>query len=388
MRVETCFGIDPASGRTSCVRYAATVEEALAAPDASPGPERAFLSAGWIDLQVNGYAGVDYNSPRTPIEDIGRSIPEIHKSGVTRFFPTIITGPPEEMCGALRNLAAAKERLREGRSMEGFHVEGPHISAEDGPRGAHPVHCVRPPDLEEFRRWQDAARGNVRIVTLAPEWPEAPKYIEAIVKEGVIASIGHTAANSEQIRAAVSAGATMSTHLGNGAHFLMPRHPNCIWDQLAEDRLAAGLIADGVHLPGSFLRAAIRAKGVSRAFVVTDAVMPAGCLPGRYRVGTVDVDLLPPGDRVVVAGTHRLAGSALHMYRAVEILVRLAGLDVGEAVTMATLTPARAAHVQGREDGLARGQRADITRFTFDAGSGAVTVLETIVDGESVYRAG
>ena len=169
--------------------------------------------------------------------------------------------------------------------MEAFHVEGPYISPEDGPRGAHPARWVRPPDLEEFHRFQEAARGNIRLVTLSPEWPDATRFIEALTREGVVASIGHTRATSDEIAAAVSAGATLSTHIGNGAHATLPRHPNYIWDQLAEDRLAASFIVDGIHLAPAFLKVALRAKGLERAILVTDAVMPAGCAPGPVQAG-------------------------------------------------------------------------------------------------------
>ena len=169
------------------------------------------------------------------------------------------------MVAALRNLARAKDSLPEGAAIDGFHVEGPHIGIEDGPRGAHPKRWVRKPDFDEFRRWQDATEGRIRIVTLSPEWPEAPRYIERIVAEGVVASIGHTAASAEQIADAVSAGASLSTHLGNGAHAVMRRHPNYIWDQLAEDRLMADFIVDGIHMGAQFLKAALRAKGIERS---------------------------------------------------------------------------------------------------------------------------
>src|ERR1019366_1443623 len=114
--------------------------------------------------------------------------------------------------------AAARESVPEGYAIDGFHVEGPHISPEDGPRGAHPRQWVRPPDLDEFYRWQDAARGRIRIVTLSPEWPQAPRYIERITAEGVVASIGHTQAGAAQIADAVAAGATLSTNLGTALH--------------------------------------------------------------------------------------------------------------------------------------------------------------------------
>src|SRR5512143_873004 len=309
----------------------------------------AYIAPGFVDLQVNGFAGVDYNSPAAPVEEIARSIRAMFSTGVTRFFPTIITGSPEDMLGALRNLARARETLfkgdaAEGPAMEAFHVEGPHISPEDGPRGAHPARWVRPPDFEEFRRWQDAAQGNVRLVTMSPEWPESARYIEHLTREGVVTSIGHTRAAREQIAEAVRAGATLSTHLGNGADAVLPRHPNYIWEQLAEDKLAASFIVDGHHLPDSFLRVALRAKGVERSILVTDAVMPAMCAPGPYRLGEVEVEL-KEDDRVVlrgvVQGVARLAGSSLRMDRAISNVMRVAGLNLTEAIAMATVNPAR-----------------------------------------------
>src|SRR6266404_3423549 len=167
------------------------------------GPDDAYLSPGWIDVQVNGFAGVDYNSAQTSHEEIARSIQVLFSTGVTRFYPTVITGGPEDMRGALENLARAKDTLADGDAMDGFHVEGPHISPDDGPRGAHPKRWVRPTDVDEYHRWQDAARGHIRLVTVAPEWPQAPAYIEALTKESVVISIGHTNASGAQIASAV-----------------------------------------------------------------------------------------------------------------------------------------------------------------------------------------
>src|SRR5579875_1046157 len=188
--------------------------------------DEAWIAPGFIDLQVNGFAGVDYNAPEAAHEEIARSIEAMFSTGVTRFFPTVITGDPARMAAALRNLAGARETLENGAAMEAIHVEGPHISPEDGPRGAHPLEHVRPPNFEEFRRWQDAADGNIRLVTVSPEWDEAPAYVNKLVRSGGVASIGHTKATSEQIQAAVAAGATMSTHLGNAANPTLPKVQN------------------------------------------------------------------------------------------------------------------------------------------------------------------
>lgn len=349
--------------------------------------DNTYLAPGFIDLQVNGFAGVDYNRPTTTVEEIAVSLKAVHSTGVTACLPTVITGPPEAMGGALKNLARAKEELS-AATIEGFHVEGPHISPEDGPRGAHPKEWVRPPDFEEFRRWQDSTQGEIRLVTLSPEWPEAPRYIEALTREGVVVSIGHTKATRDQIQAAVSAGATLSTHLGNGAHAILPRHPNYIWEQLAEDRLAASFIIDGHHLPDSFVRVALRAKGVERTVLVTDAVAPAMCKPGSYRLGEVDIELREDG-RVTLSsknglGGERLAGSSLRMDHAIANVMRITGATLAEAMTMAARNPARVGRIGARLRGLEPGARADLVRFAFEEGE--VRVLETFVKGERVYR--
>jgi N-acetylglucosamine-6-phosphate deacetylase len=341
-----------------------------------------WIAPGFVDLQVNGFAGVDYNSASSTLEEVSKSIRAMFSTGVSRFFPTVITGAPEEMLAALRNLAQARETIEEGPAMEAFHVEGPHISAEDGPRGAHPARWVRPPDIEEFRRWQEAAQGNVRLVTLSPEWPEAPRYIELLSREGVVTSIGHTRATREQIADAVSAGATLSTHLGNGADRMLPRHPNYIWDQLAEDKLAASFIVDGHHLPDSFLRVALRAKGVERSILVTDAVMPALCAPGPYRLGEVEVEL-KDDQRVVLRGGTRLAGSSLRMDAAIANVMNVAGVSLTEAIAMATVNPARVGRIGGRLRGLRPGDRADIVRFRVE--DGRLRVLETYMSGRRVW---
>jgi N-acetylglucosamine-6-phosphate deacetylase len=375
-----CTGFDAASGavvEVSFDRNISSVQPVAREADT-------WIAPGWIDVQVNGFAGVDYNSPKTPHEELARSVHVLYSTGVSRLYPTVITNGPDEIAGSLRNLARFKESFAEGAAFDGFHVEGPFISPEDGPRGAHPKRWVRPPDFDEFRRWQDAAGGRVRIVTLSPEWPEAPRFIEKITAEGVVASIGHTKATSEQIDAAASAGATMSTHLGNGAHRVIQRHPNYILDQLADDRLMASFIVDGVHLPPSFVRVAVRAKQVQRSVLVTDAAMPSRSKPGRYLLGEVEVELTPD-NRIVVAGQNRLAASALSIDRAIENLMKFAGLSLADAVRMATVNPACAGRVPGRTAGLAPGERADFTLFRFDAERMKIDVQAVYVDGQKVY---
>ncbi len=358
------------------------VDPLLGAPS-GPLP---FIAAGWIDLQVNGFAGADYCNPTCSLESIAHSLNVQFSTGVTRILATVITGGEREIVGSMRNLADAKEQLPHGHAIEGFHVEGPHISPEDGPRGAHPQRWVRKPDVEEFKRWQDAARGYIRLVTVSPEWPEAPEYTRALVREGIVVSIGHTKASGDEIRAVVDAGATKSTHLGNGAHGIMQRHPNYIWDQLAEDRLSAGFICDGFHLPACFIKSAIRAKGLERSILVTDAVAPAECQPGDYQLGEVDVELLAEG-RVVMRGGTRLAGSALRMDVAIGNTVRMGEVKLADALTMASRNPARVARMANRQRGLQPGERADLVLFRFDEESSRIQVVATWLSGEQVFQA-
>ncbi len=380
-----CSGVNLLSGEAVEVqaeRAFVSVEPLLA-----PVANLPLLAPGFVDLQVNGFSGVDYCAPTSSVEEIGRSIREQFATGTTRLFPTVITGSPEVMVGAMRRLAEAKEQLEEGEAMEGFHAEGPHISPEDGPRGAHPLAAVRPPDIDEFHRLQDAARGWIKLATISPEWPGAPAYIEAVVRQGVVAAIGHTKATSAQIADAVSAGATMSTHLGNGAHAILPRHPNYLWDQLAEDRLMASFIVDGIHVGSSFLRACLRAKGVDRSVLITDAVMPAMCPPGDYKLGEVEVTLHPPGDRVTLRDGKRLAGSALRMDHGVGNLVALGGITLREAIVMATINPARAGRISGRQRGISPGEKADVVEFDWNEAATKLTVRRTWLAGRVVFDA-
>jgi N-acetylglucosamine-6-phosphate deacetylase len=265
-------------------------------------------------------------------------------------------------------------------------VEGPHISPEDGPRGAHPLEHIRPPELDEFQRWQEAADGLVKLVTISPEWPAMPAYVGQLVRSGVVASIGHTKASPDQIRACVDAGARMSTHLGNAAHATLHKTQNYIWDQLANDRLTPSFIVDGIHIPPHFIRACMRAKGVENCVLVTDAVAPAMCPPGPYKLGQVEVELRDNGS-VVLRGGSRLAGSALRMDVAIGNTVRYAHVTLREAVVMATQNPARVGRIAGRQRGIVPGEKADLVIFTWDSDAYALHVKETIVAGISVYKA-
>ncbi len=370
----TVTGLDPSTGQAVRISSHNGVIERV---EPSGGPEDAYVTPGWIDLQVNGFSGVDYNDPNSPPDEIGRSIDVQRSTGVARFYPTVITGSHDDMAGSLHNLARARRHLANGKAMLGFHVEGPWISPLDGPRGAHPKTHVRPPSIDEFERFQEAAEGAIRLVTLGPEHEGATAVIEHMRTSGVVVSIGHTAATAAQINAAVSAGATMSTHLGNGAHAHVPRHDNYIVHQLADDRLYAGLIVDGIHLPAPFAKIALRAKGPDRSVLVTDAVAPAHCPPGIYRLGEQDVRLLEDR-RVELLSSGRLAGSALSMDRGVENAMRFAGLSVLAATRLATANAGAAMELPDRSGYLEPGQTADFVKFRVSQ-DGSVQVVGIVL---------
>jgi N-acetylglucosamine-6-phosphate deacetylase len=290
---------------------------------------------GFFDIQVNGFAGVDFNTPDVTPDQIKGILPALRATGVTRFLPTIITGPLDRFSACARALAQVDDP-----AIAGIHMEGPYISSVDGPRGAHPrEHCCAA-SLDDFARRQDATGGRIVLVTLAPEVTGALHIIEPLVAQGVRVAIGHSDASPGLIRDAIGEGATLSTHLGNGCAAVLPRHPNVIWEQLASDALWASLIVDGHHLPPSTVKVIARTKTPERTILVTDAIAAAGCAPGSYRIGEVEVEVAAD-KRVSLRGTPFLAGSALTMDTAVANTVRFTGLSLDDVLPMASTVPAR-----------------------------------------------
>lgn len=287
-----------------------------------------------MDLQVNGFAGVDYNKAGVPPEDIAASFAAMEATGVGLCLPTIITSTTPHFIECARAILATRHPI-----VAGLHMEGPYISPEDGFRGAHPLSCVVAASWDDFQRRQDAVEGRIRLLTIAPEVPGALPLIEAVAATGVRVAIGHTNATTTQIADAVRAGATLSTHLGNGCPAVLPRHPNVIWDQLAIDALEASIIVDGHHLPPSTVCVMARAKTPARCLLVTDAMMAAAASPGRYLLGELEV-VADPSGRVAAPGSATLAGSSLTMPQAVGHFCRWATLDLGVAWAAGSTQPA------------------------------------------------
>ncbi|MDR3405186.1 MAG: N-acetylglucosamine-6-phosphate deacetylase [Chthoniobacter sp.] len=291
------------------------------------------LAPSLFDLQINGYAGVDFQNPALTHADLRRAIDALRAGQTHRILLTFITDELETLAGKFAQIEkyrAADAVLAE--TICGYHLEGPFLSPEEGYRGAHPGECMRAPDLAAFRRLQDAAGGNIRLLTLAPEWPGSPDFISAVSGQGVVISLGHTNASEEQIDAAIRAGATMITHLGNGTPVTLPRHNNVIQRLLARDELTACLIPDGAHLPPFTVRNFFRAKPRGKVLFTTDAMAAAGAAPGLYRIGRLEVE---SRDGFVRApGSANLAGSCLAPAQGVANAAQWLGIPVAEARAM------------------------------------------------------
>jgi N-acetylglucosamine-6-phosphate deacetylase len=282
---------------------------------------------GWVDLQVNGFAGVDFNAPELTPEAVTQAVRALAAAGTAAFCPTLITGGIETVCRNMGTVLEAARRDAEVRArVLGFHLEGPFISPEPGAVGAHDPRWVRTPDTEVFDRLFEAAEGQVRLLTLAAEAPGAEALTHHAVARGVTVSCGHQTAHApEQLARLAEAGAKALTHLGNGVPNLLPRHDNVIWAGLAEERLTVMFIPDGHHLPRHVLKVYVRAAGIERLVAVTDASHPAGLPPGRYRVLGNDAVLEPSG---LLHNPEKkcLVGSSATMQQVMQVL---ASLDVG-----------------------------------------------------------
>ena len=307
----------------------------------SHGKARGLSGPAFVDLQCNGFAGVDFTRPETTPEQVCEAVRAMWKTGCTSVLATVITASQGRLEHLLRTLVAARQMdVEVRRSIPGFHLEGPFISEADGARGAHPREHVRAPDPKLWRRLQKAAEGLIRLVTIAPELPGAIRLIRQLRSEGVLVAIGHTMATRQQIAAAAHAGAMMSTHLGNGCPQMLHRHNNPVLAQLGEEALSASLIADGIHLPLNVLRTFVRAKGPHRSLLVTDAMAAAGAPPGRYTIGDLVVEV--GKDRVVrQPGSPNFAASALTMNDAVANTVKAGALPLADAWDAASTMPAK-----------------------------------------------
>lgn len=352
-----------------------------------------YVAPGLIDIQVNGYNSVSFslesaqdtakeNSDLT-VEDIKKVTEGLWKEGVTTYFPTLTTNSKELLIKNFRTLAAAASDSANLGSIAGFHLEGPYISPIDGYRGAHPLEHVRKPDMEEFKELFKASGENIKLLTLAPETEGAMEFITECRKMGVVVSLGHHNGSSVQITNAITNGAVLSTHLGNGCPRIIDRHNNHLWPQLADSRLKIALIADGFHLTNEMLQVFFKVKGVSNIILTSDITSYAGMPTGIYKIKNGEtIEKAANGKLSFSATNGGLYGSATTLQEGVAHFMNVTGCSLQEAIQMATVNPA---NIHGMTDraSIEVGKRADLILFTIE--NAKIVIQKTIVAGKVVY---
>jgi N-acetylglucosamine-6-phosphate deacetylase len=345
-----------------------------------------WIAPGLFDLQINGHGGVWFSDERLTIEQARTTVLAYRRFGVTRLCPTLITNSHAALLHGFQTLRQACDADPLVHHMApGFHLEGPYISPEDGPRGAHPRQHVRAANWDEFQELQAAAGGRIRLVTLAPEIEGAIPFIRQARAHGVVIAIGHTAANPAQIRAAIDAGATLGTHLGNGSAAMLHRHHNHLFEQLADPRLTVSVIADGHHVPASLLKLILQVKTPRMTVLTCDAAGWAGCPPGVYESALGKSELLPSGKLVVAGQTELLAGSADETDVCLTKIQELTGVSQAAAIDMTSRRPAMLLGFEPVR--LRRGSLADLCLFHRPPDHGRLRIVATIARGEVIHGA-
>ncbi|MCD5408617.1 N-acetylglucosamine-6-phosphate deacetylase [Candidatus Bipolaricaulota bacterium] len=327
-----------------------------------------YIAPGFIDLQVNGGAG--HNFEDASPTDIRRII-DFHLShGTTGLLPTTVTAPVDEIREAI-----ARIREVEHPAVLGMHLEGPFVSPRR--KGAHNEAHILPPSPEAFARLVAGQEEFIKIVTLAPELPGAAELIAQIKGIGAVPALGHSDASYEQALAAVGKGVKLFTHLFNAMPPLHHRAPGAVGAALDSDAYVE-LICDGIHVHPAVVRLVAKVKGYDRVCLVTDAISAAGLSDGNYQLGGLPVKVQ---DGVARLPDGTLAGSTLTMARAVRNFMEFTGCSLPQAVRCATLNPARLLGIEDRKGSLEVGKDADLVIFDED-----LNVHYTILGGEIVYR--
>ena len=353
----------------------------------SPGNDRSdsdvpYIGSGLVDLQINGVKGIDFNSCSLSEEGLISAAGYLLTRGITTFFPTVITNSVNNtrlILSVIDRACLASPLLNQ--CIGGIHLEGPFISRSDGYRGAHKKRYVRAPDRELFKSFQKASGGRIRIISLSPEWDNATDFIRKCKKEGLLVSIAHSAASAVQVIAAVKAGARLASHLGNAVPLMLPRHSNIIYEQLANEDLYASIVADGFHLPDSFIRVVIKTKR-RKAILASDATCFAGMPPGVYKahIGG-DVVLGEDGSLRMKGGKGLLAGSAKLLTDNVQHLAGNDLTDLSLAWYMASAGPARLINLK-----RTTGYDNELDRVLFNFKNGKIFIYEVWKNGVSVWK--
>ncbi len=293
---------------------------------------------GLTDLQVNGYAGIDFNDETLTPGALDHALEAMRRANVTACLPTLITADEATLAARFAALDNAVARSRLGPLMvPGFHLEGPFLNAAPGYAGCHPPSAMIPPDPAVLERLSQPLHRPILLLTLAPEQPGALSVVRFAVGRGMVVAMGHTQADHAITTEAVRAGVTLSTHLGNALPQPQPKFLNPLMAQLAQDPLNASFIADGIHIPPDVLKVLIRAKTPRRSILVSDATAAAAAPPGHYRFAGTNIQ--SHGGSVRITGSTLLAGSSLCLDQAVRNVVAWNLADAVTAVAMASAHP-------------------------------------------------
>ena len=320
---------------------------------------------GLVDAQVNGFLGFDYSDLSLKPEDCDTICSELVKRGTFQHIATIVTRPQNVI---LENIDKIVRRRKESRIVEraitGIHVEGPFISYEDGPRGAHELAYVRPASIPEFDQWYDHAQGLLKYITVGAESEGVCDLIKHAVKKGVVVSIGHTGATRDQIDRAVDAGASVSTHLGNGVFAKLDRFENPIWPQLRNEKLTTGIICDGHHVTPDLVWVFSRCKDTDHIIIVTDLSQVAGLPPGKMMWGTLPVEILEDGV-VLLSNTPNLAfaGAGSLLLKNTWNYATFSKTDYIDAFKLSSTNPIRKYNLDPKRAVLEVGKSAEFLAF-------------------------
>jgi N-acetylglucosamine-6-phosphate deacetylase len=341
-----------------------------------------YIAPGLIDNQINGYNGIDFSGEELTPDKMKVAVSSIRMDGVTTFQPTIITNNHKNLLRTFRNLAKALKDMDIRESISGLHLEGPYISPVEGYYGCHPAACIRKPSWKEFCEYQQAAEGNIRQVTLAPESDGALEFIRLCVLNNIIVSIGHTNASAEQIKLAVDYGARLSTHLGNGCANLIDRHLNPLWPQLANDLLTPSIIADGHHLLPEEVQVFYKVKDPQNIILTSDVTHLIGMTPGKYLFMGSEVVFTDEG-LIKNPVLNCLAGASMPLRTGVGNIMKFTGCTLGEAVNMASGNVARIYNLSDRGS-LAPGKRADLILFEMDGT--VIRLKQVLIRGKNIVK--
>ncbi len=342
-------------------------DEVLYFPDTIAAP-------GFIDIHTHGYSAKDIMEGEEDLIEISKLLP---KHGVTSFSPTIETASQNVLLKICKNMKNIKNRQAKGAKILDLHLEGPYISSGEE-AGAQSIDYVREPDIEELHELVDTSGGSIGRITVAPELSGVLDFVKRARELGIIISVGHSGAGYEEAGAVFDAGASICTHLFNGMRSFHHREPGVVGACLLRDDVFAEVIPDMVHLHPATLEMVLNSKGLERTVLITDSIPTAGLPDGEYNFGGQDIIVKDGISRVKDSG--RLAGSSLTMDKVVENVVRELGMDLSDAVRMATLNPAKALSLENRGE-VKPENDADFTILDSD-----LNIVATIVDGGIVYN--